>query len=146
MQAVLPVHVYQFFLRHCRTSSRHVSRCESSPVWKKYDPENTTTAYFFQFFLHTPLGSWCISPTQHLLSRVPSHQILEPRSLKASTVFSSLPVWNAVAAVVCSIRNCSFAKTQLYRNWNDQRIFLCTSNKSSLAQKVLNQPSSFLLK
>lgn len=93
------------------------------------------------FFTHR-----CISPTQHLLSRVPSHQILEPRSLKASTVFSSLPVWNAVAAVVCSIRNCSFAKTQLYRNWNDQRIFLCTSNKSSLAQKVLNQPSSFLLK
>jgi len=54
MQAVLPVHVYQFFFASL-PNELEARQSESSPVWKKYDPENATTAYFFQFFLHTPL-------------------------------------------------------------------------------------------
>ena len=91
-------------------------------IWLEFVPSAWKTPHnphCFQFFPNTPLGPRCISPTQHLLSRVPGHQISKPRSPESSGGFffaACVERRRSCTTVACSVRNCSFAKTQLHRN------------------------------
>ena len=120
-------------------------------IWLEFVPSAWKTPHnphCFQFFPNTPLGPRCISPTQHLLSRVPGHQISKPRSPESSGGFffaACVERRRSCTTVACSVRNCSFATSQEFVQQNSEMIkeyfsaLLIKAAQSS--QKSANQPS-----
>ena len=96
----------------------------SASDWNLYPQlgkHHSPPPHFPSLSQHTTVGPRCISPTQHLLSRVPGHQTKcrNPRSPESSSGFffaACVERRRSCTTVACSVRNCSFAKTRLHRN------------------------------